>query len=339
MKSGIHSERVAAPSPVLKDPHGRQFEYLRLSLTDVCNFHCQYCLPNGYQKTVGSAFLSADEVENLVRAMNALGVWKVRLTGGEPTLRKDFVEIAARVSAIPGIRKLAVTTNGHDLAKKAALWREAGLTHLNVSVDSLDPHNFRQITGHDRLPAVLEGIYAAQKAGFGQIKVNTVLLKGLNDHELPGFLDWVKSSDISLRFIELMQTGDNLDYFRQHHLSGQVIADQLLAQGWEIQPRQAGAGPAKEFAHPDYQGRIGIISPYSKDFCTSCNRLRVSARGDLRLCLFGQGGHSIRHLLQSPEQKTTLENTLQSLLAGKVPAHQLHFGITGSTRNLATIGG
>lgn len=333
------SAATTASAPLLQDSQGRRFDYLRLSLTDACNYHCQYCLPNGYQRSSDEAFLSLNEIDNIVRAMAGLGLWKIRLTGGEPTLRKDLTDIIARIAQIPGIQKIALTTNGHHLARHAQAWRAAGLSALNVSIDSLDPANFQRITGHDHLRQILDGVALAQTLGFERIKINTVLLKGLNDHELPVFLAWVKDQDIDLRFIELMQTGDNQGYFQRHHLSGQVIRQQLADLGWQPVSRPLGAGPAQDYQHPDYRGRVGIISPYASDFCDSCNRLRISARGALRLCLFGQGGHSLRHLMQSPDQQDSLRQTIANLLTQKPVAHQLHIGLTGQTQHLASIGG
>ena len=323
----------------LTDPHGRSFSYLRLSITDVCNYRCNYCLPNGYQKSGASSFLTADEIENLVAAMAELGLWKIRLTGGEPTVRKDFTEIAARVSAVPGVQRVATTTNGYRLAENAKIWRDAGISAINVSVDSLDRQRFAEITGHDHLNRVLDGIKAAQDAGFEKIKINTVLLRGINDHELGSMLDWIKSEDLSIRFIELMETGTNKEYFAQHHVSGQEISAQLLEHGWTHKIREVGAGPAQEFDHPDYMGRIGIIAPYSKDFCNTCNRLRVTATGNLHLCLFGNGGHSLRHLLQERQQREELKATISGLLTHKAPTHLLHFHQSGSTPHLAALGG
>lgn len=323
----------------LIDPHGRRFSYLRLSITDVCNYRCQYCLPEGYKKTGASQFLSAKEIENLVTGLAGLGLWKVRLTGGEPTTRKDFAEIAARISAIPGIRRLATTTNGYRLAENADLWRKAGISAINVSVDSLDQERFAKITGHDHLSQVLAGIRAAQEAGFEHIKVNTVLLRDINDHELPAFLEWIRTEDLSIRFIELMETGTNREYFERHHIRGDEIRDRLQTLGWSSLPRNEGAGPAQEFAHTNYRGRIGIIAPYSKDFCNTCNRLRVTATGNLRLCLFGDGGHDLRHLLQHRNQSEELQQTIADLLVQKAPTHLLHFHQTGTTPHLAAMGG
>lgn len=322
----------------LEDSFGRRFPYLRLSVTDVCNFRCQYCLPNGYKKTDRS-FLSIDEITRLIKAFAGLGVWKIRLTGGEPTVRSDFIEIARRISSIAGIRKIACTTNGFKLARDAGSYLQAGITSVNVSVDSLNPEHFKEITGHDVLPTVLKGITAAETAGFQSVKVNAVLIRGKNDDELDLFLEWVKREPISVRFIELMQTGENNTYFQEHHISGEIIASRLVERGWSEIPRADGDGPARKFAHPAYQGQIGIIAPYAKDFCKSCNRLRVTARGDLRLCLFGDTGYPLRPLLQSDDQQDTLQQKILELLHFKTKSHSLLQGNSGITSNLASVGG
>lgn len=323
----------------LKDHFGRKFPYLRLSITDVCNFRCQYCLPGGYQKTGDFAFLATEEIIRLLRAFAGLGVEKVRLTGGEPTLRHDITAISAALSCISGIRTIGLTTNGYNLKNRAKEFFASGITALNVSVDSLNPDKFHAITGHNKLADVLEGIEAARKAGFQNIKINAVLLKGVNDSDLQEFLDWVKRESLAVRFIELMQTGDNFEYFQKHHLSTEIIKEHLLKQGFSQSPRAYDAGPAIEFTHPEYQGKIGLIAPYSKDFCKSCNRLRVTARGELRLCLFGERGYSLRPLLAADDQLEELENKILELLHFKRESHYLEQGLTGITPHLASMGG
>jgi len=325
--------------PALIDPFGRRFPYLRLSLTEACNFRCSYCLPDGYQADGRLRFLELDEIRRLLRAFAALGMHKLRLTGGEPSLRKDLPEIIAAVAATPGMRKIALTTNGTRLPQQLPVWREAGLTHLNISVDSLDRDNFLRITGHDRLPEILEGVEQALGMGFAAIKLNAVLLRDLNHDELPAWLDYLRERPISLRWIELMRTGDNAEYFARHHLRADHIETPLREAGWHQLDRAPDAGPAREWAHPDYAGRIGIIAPYSKDFCAGCNRLRVTARGDLRLCLFGEFGSPLRPLLQADEQFDELVARIQTQLGLKAAGHGLHQGNTGLTPHLASIGG
>ncbi|MBI2380465.1 MAG: GTP 3',8-cyclase MoaA [Gammaproteobacteria bacterium] len=324
----------------LRDGFGRRFEYLRLSLTEVCNFRCQYCLPDGYHcdKDDKPQELSLPELRRLIAGFAALGVWKLRLTGGEPSVRRDFAEVLAMAARVPGIRRVAMTTNGYRLAERIVDWHARGLGALNVSVDSLDPRRFADITGQDRLPEILRGIDLALGLSM-PVKVNSVLLKALTDQELGRFLTWIKDTPLSLRFIELMQTGDNGEFFREHHLPASWIENQLLAAGFSERPREPGAGPAREFSHPDYAGRIGLIAPYAKDFCASCNRLRVSSEGQLRLCLFGDGGYDLRPWLRDDEQGEALQEQILGQLGYKAAGHRLHEGYSGSTRHLASIGG
>lgn len=325
--------------PAIADNFGRTFPYLRLSVTDVCNFSCSYCLPDGYKKTGCTPFMTQVEIVRLVKAFVALGTWKIRLTGGEPTIRKDFVDIATAVNAVPGVRRLAFTTNGYKLPERAQEYYDAGLRAINVSVDSFKPDQFKHITGHDRLHEVLDGVQASLEAGFEAVKLNAVLLKGLNDTELDDFIDFVKDTPVSLRFIELMRTGDNQKYFQAHHLPGTAVTKKLLERGWRLRPRAEGAGPAQEFEHADSVGTIGLIAPYSKHFCKSCNRLRVSAKGALHLCLFGEGGYSVREYLQSDDQIDALQEKITALMNFKRSAHFLHDGNSGVREHLASIGG
>lgn len=322
----------------LRDTFGRTFPYLRLSVTELCNFRCTYCLPNGYQKR-DRDFLSADEIRRLVGAFAALGTHKIRLTGGEPTVRRDLIDIAHTVSRIPGIRTVALTTNGYNLAENAHAFREAGINALNVSVDSLDPIQFFTITGQDLLPQVLSGIDTAKNVGFTNIKINAVLLKGMTDQRLDDYLAWIAREALSVRFIELMQTGENLDFFKKHHISATTLIGQLLERGFTPEIRKHDAGPAQEFTHPDYAGKIGVIAPYSKDFCKSCNRLRVTSRGQLMLCLFGEGGYDLRPFLQHDDQHEELMEAIARALHFKEAGHQLQRGFTGSTPHLASLGG
>ncbi|HRC26835.1 MAG TPA: radical SAM protein, partial [Alphaproteobacteria bacterium] len=215
----------------------------------------------------------------------------------------------------------------------------SGLRAVNISIDSLDPRRFHEITGHDRLGEVVEGVQAALEVGFSSVKINTVLLKGLNDEDLEGFLAFAQDRPVSLRFIELMQTGENLAYFRRHHIPATVVREKLRARGWRLLARADGAGPAVEYAHPDYRGRIGLIAPYAKDFCATCNRLRVSARGALHLCLFGTGGYDLRPWLVHDGQTQDLQNTVLDLLRLKRATHFLAEGDTGARPHLASVGG
>lgn len=310
------------------DSFGRRFEYLRLSLDDACNLKCVYCLPNGYEKTETDPPLSLTEVRQLVSAFASLGFWKVRLTGGEPTTRRDIVELAAAVSAVPGVRRLAVSTNGYRLAELARPFKDAGVAAVNVSVDSLKPRIFAKITGRDILPQVLAGIDASLEAGL-QVKTNTVLLRGMNDAEGPAFAELARSRAIEVRFIELMRTGENADFFRQRH---RPVAD-LSFDGWEEQSRQPGQGPARLFRKEGYAGALGLIAPYTPDFCGNCNRLRVTSRARLRLCLFAEGELDLRPHLGDPEKVRAL---VREAILGKEAGHG---DKVGSATNFARMGG
>ncbi len=324
----------------LVDSFQREYYYLRLSITDVCNFRCTYCLPNGYQPDpIRESFLTLDEIRRVATAFAAMGTEKIRITGGEPTLRKDFIPIIENIRQVEGIQNIALTTNGYRMARDVAEWKKAGVTSINVSVDSLDPRMFHSITGENKFFDVMRGIERAFECGYKKIKVNAVLMKNLNDKGFDDFLAWVKDKPIQMRFIELMQTGEMDDFFNKFHLSGQILADKLTNMGWKLQTKARTDGPAKVFKHPDYIGEIGLIMPYEKNFCASCNRLRVSAKGKLHLCLFGEEGIDLRELLQSDEQQMVLQARLFSALQSKREHHFLHIGDSGVRTNLATIGG
>lgn len=322
----------------LVDGFGRRFRYLRLSVTEVCNFRCTYCLPDGFSKSGPLDFISPIEAERVVRAFAAMGVSKVRLTGGEPSVRRDLPEIMARSAATPGVDKVCVTTNGWNLTRQIDSWRAAGLTNLNVSIDSLDRDAFRRITGHDRLGSVVAGLDRALAVGVPTVKVNGVLLRETADAGLDAFADFVRERPVAVRFIELMRTGDNAEFYAANHVPGARLTDWLGARGWTRRERAADDGPAVEYTHPDHAGRIGLIAPYAPGFCDSCNRLRVTARGQLRLCLFGELGVNLKDLLERDEPEA-LQARIVRALAGKPAGHRLHEANSGDTRQLAQFGG
>ena len=328
---------------ILKDSFGRKFPYIRLSISDVCNFKCGYCLPDGYKidKSDNRTFINIEEIGRLARALSELGVSKIRLTGGEPTVRKDFFEIIKIIKKNSGIKKTVITTNGYRLDKIANAIKNSGLDGINISIDSLNAETFKKITGHDRLEEILRGIKNLQKLNFKNIKINAVLLKGVNDTE-KDFNDWaefVKNNEIDFRYIELMQTGDNLKYFNNYHVPAKKFTDYLNNNNWIIQTFGKDSGPSKNYLNPKFKGKFGIIAPYSKDFCKSCNRLRITAKGDLRLCLFGNTGINIRHLMQKDSQIDELKDLILKQLNFKKESHSLEIGETGLTKNLSTTGG
>ena len=328
---------------MLKDSFGRKFPYIRLSITDVCNFKCGYCLPNGYQvdKSDNRKFLHLEEIRRLVRVFSKLGVQKIRLTGGEPTVRKDFFEIIKILKNEAEIKKVVITTNGYHLDEKAKMLVDSGLNGINISIDSLNRNTFKNITGHDRLPEILKGIQNLQDLNFDNIKINAVLLNGINASETDFdiWANFLKKNKVDFRYIELMRTGDNLDYFNKYHVSSKIFRGYLSKNNWIYQTFGKDAGPSLNYINPGFKGKFGIIAPYSKDFCKTCNRLRITSRGDLRLCLFGNTGISIRHLLQKDDQIEELRDLILGQMRFKKESHYLELGETGLTKNLSTTGG
>jgi cyclic pyranopterin phosphate synthase len=238
------------------------------------------------------------------------------------------------------VRRVGLTTNGYRLRSLAATLRGTGLTSLNVSVDSLDPGRFARITGADRLGEIVAGVDAALAARVPSVKVNAVLLKGLDDAELDLFLAWTRAHPLTVRFIELMRTDRNAGYFARHYLPAQELREKLTRRGWTELPRDESDGPAANFSHPAFAGRIGVIAPYAAGFCETCNRIRVSARGDLRLCLFGERDDvPLRHLLRSAGQRPELAALIAASVGAKPRAHRLAEGSSGRTGSLAVIGG
>ena len=326
----------------MSDNFGRSFPYIRLSITDVCNFKCGYCLPNGYFKAENKpGFLNLDEISNLVAAFTELGVSKIRITGGEPTVRKDFFEVLKNIKSEHKINNLVITTNGYKLNEIAEELIATGINGINISIDSLDRNKFKEITGKDRLPQILEGISILQNKGFKNIKVNAVLLKNIND-SLEEFQNWerfINNNEIDFRYIELMQTGDNLEYFKKYHTSASIFRKYIESKDWKEISRISDAGPSINYIHSKFKGKFGIIAPYSKDFCSTCNRLRVTAKGELRLCLFGNTGTDLRPYLRNQSQKSELVELILKQLRFKKESHYLEMGNTGITPHLASIGG
>lgn len=322
----------------LQDSFARRFNYLRLSVTELCNFRCNYCLPHGNDCDTPKNGLSVEEIATLVSAFAGLGTTKIRITGGEPALRKDLCAIIQTCKQTSGINNVALTTNGFKLHKDIENYKKAGLDAINVSADSLDPRMFAAITGNQKLTQITAGVERAINLGMSNVKLNTVLLKTFNYKELDAFFNFVRTRDVTWRFIELMQTGDNKAFFETNHVAGQQIKSRLLAQGWQRTIRGCDAGPAQEFTHPDFIGKIGLIMPYSKDFCRSCNRLRVSAQGKLHLCLFAEQGFSIREYLTAGDV-VGAQLAMVAHLQHKHSQHFLHQGYTGATKQLASLGG
>ena len=327
-------------SEILKDRFNRRFTYLRLSITDICNFRCTYCLPNGYKKIKQkNDFLSLNEIRNLISAFATLGLKKVRITGGEPLIRHDLEDIISTLNNFPDLETIALSTNGFNLKKRIDDLYAAGLGAVNISVDSLDPEVFSKITGRNQLLNVLQGVERALELGIPKIKLNSVLMKNTTPETLKPFLNYIKKRAVSIRFIELMENGTNKSLFEREHISGENLYQYLIQDGWNEISRRSTDGPARVLYHQDYEGTIGFILPYSSDFCSHCNRLRITATGQLRLCLFSNGGFDLRPLLKSAGQHDELIDFIKEKLVLKKYSHDLPYRITGDNKNFAQMGG
>lgn len=325
----------------LVDNFHRQLSYLRLSITDFCNFRCDYCLPNGYTANAGKRpdnELSVSEIDVLIQAFAKLGTTKVRLTGGEPSIRQDLPRIIELAKQTQGIQTVAVSSNGYRLAKHLSDWQTAGLNQLNISIDSFDPAIFKQITGFDILPTLLKDIDTLLATTDIKLKLNGILMADTAFDNLQSVLSFVKNRPVTYRFIEFMQTSDNKALFFAQHSSGQRIKDFLLQNGWQSQRRASDAGPAIEYRHANYVGGIGLIEPYAPQFCDSCNRLRVSSQGKVHLCLFDNGSYDVRGFLANGDVDG-LVHALQSLMPIKPEHHLLKQNDSGIMANLSMIGG
>ncbi len=277
----------------MKDNFGREIDYLRISVTQRCNFSCAYC---------GSAApaeneLSPEEFAAFAKAFARAGINKIRLTGGEPLIRGDIVEIARRVYAAAKPELLAVTTNGYLLEKYAAALKEAGVSAVNVSLDALDPDCFRRITGRDALAVVLRGLEAALRADFEKVKINAVLLRGENDGEAQKLIGLAKEYPLDVRFIELMPLEDPAAHRRL-----MVSSEELLRRFPMLTPLPGNNGTAVEYAAPGFRGKIGFISPVSHKFCNSCRRIRLLCTGEVKPCLGMDAVYDLRPYLNNEER-------------------------------------
>lgn len=329
------------PSQHLVDNFHRKLTYLRLSITDFCNFRCNYCLPNGYTANGGkrpSNELSLSEIDTLIQGFAKLGTTKVRLTGGEPSIRQDLPTIIELAKHTHGIQTVALSSNGYRLAKHLTDWQTAGLNQLNISIDSFDPTTFKHITGFDILPTLLTDIDKLLESTDIKLKLNGILMADTAFDNLQNALAYVKTRPVTYRFIEFMQTSDNRDLFFAEHTSSQRMKDYLVEHGWQAQTRASDAGPAIEYRHNDYVGGIGLIEPYAPQFCDSCNRLRVSSQGKVHLCLFDNGSYDVRNFLAKGDV-SGLTQALQNLIPVKPEHHLLQQNNSGIMANLSMVGG
>ena len=275
------------------DRFGREITYLRISVTELCNLRCRYCMPeDGVCKKTHEEMLTEDEIIMAVRAAASLGIRKLRITGGEPLIKKNIVSICQRAAAVPGIQEVCITTNGTLLPELARPLREAGVSRVNISLDTLDPKKFHYISRVGELDQAVAGIRAALDAGFEKVKLNTVLIGGFNDDEIPVLAELTRRYPLDLRFIELMPMYDSGDFGPEAFIPYTVVLDRLPG----LEPMATDGGVARLYRLPLAQGNIGLISPVSAHFCGTCNRLRLTADGKLKPCLHSGDEFSIKGL-------------------------------------------
>ena len=315
----------------MEDNFGREIYYLRLSVTDLCNLRCIYCMPlDGVDKKKHEDIMSIDEIAEVVRAAALCGITKVRVTGCEPLIRNGIIDICHRISETPGISELCLTTNGILLTEYSEKLKAAGVTRLNISLDSVDPDTYRKITRTGTLERALTGIRAALETGFETIKINAVLIGGVNDGEIRSLLELTRQYKVNVRFIEAMPIGECADWAEGRFIS--------VARILEVAPELSDVGTdgvAKQYRLPGGLGTVGLISPVSSHFCPTCNRIRVTADGKLKPCLHSAAEIDLRGL-----HGKALEDVIRMAISQKPQKHMLDTGkISESARNMNAIGG
>lgn len=347
---------VLPDGPVLHDGYARPVHYLRVSLTDRCNYRCTYCMPSeGVALAPRAEVLSFEEVEAVVAALTEVGVRRVRLTGGEPTVRKDLLRLVERLARLP-LDDLSLSTNGERLEELARPLRDAGLHRLNVSLDTLDPRRFQQVTRRGDLRAVLAGLDAARAAGFAHTKLNTVAMRGFNDDEVAALCSYAWEHGFTPRFIELMPMSEGALFYPGTFLPAGELRQLLQAAfGPALDEAQAGGdaplpgvGPARYLRHR-FQGthhRVGLISAVTEPFCDRCNRVRLSATGQLHSCLASDESVDLRQVLReapAAERRAALQQRVREALHGKVRGHRFdpsgQSGCGGPRKHMVSIGG
>jgi GTP 3',8-cyclase len=347
---------------LLVDSHGRVMRDLRISVTDRCNFRCLYCLPEteaafnfyrgrwanlpnstpiAHQWAPRASILTFEEIERLVRLCVGLGIEKIRLTGGEPLLRQELEKLVEKLARIEGIRDLAMTTNGFHFQQKAVALRQAGLRRISFSLDSLDRANFQKMTGRDALGEVLEGIRLAQELELHPVKVNAVIIRGINDHEIEDLADFALRNGLSLRFIEFMPLDSARAWLKELVVPGREILERIQVR-FELVPTKSSnaSETARRWGFKNGPGEIGIIAPVSEPFCGHCNRLRLTADGHFRTCLFSVTEHDVRSRLRNGASDEELQAYLKQVVWQKEARH--HIGepeFVAPTRSMSCIGG
>ncbi|WP_044186843.1 GTP 3',8-cyclase MoaA [Hyalangium minutum] len=317
-------------APPLLDAQGRRMTYLRLSITDRCNFRCTYCSPASWGGK--KDLLSPAEFARIVSVFASMGIQRVRLTGGEPLIRPDILEIAQRISTTPGVQRVAITTNASHLERLAAPLREAGVSQLNMSLDTLSEETFRRISKQGDFAATLRGIDAAARAGYDSLKLNVVVMRGVNDSEAPALVRYAHERGITPRFIELMPFGQgtpvpSAELVEQIQAAGVPLAtepEDTLSAAASIT-----SGPARYWRSPT--GRVGFISPLTQNFCGGCNRVRVASNGDLRSCLGGRAQAPLHQLIRGGASDAELALAVRRALGEKPDGHRFTEAGSAST--------
>ncbi len=314
----------------MTDTFGRKITYLRISVTDLCNLRCVYCMPeNGIEKRCHSDIMSIEEIVTSVEAAADCGITKVRITGGEPLVRKGITDICRSVGKIPGIEEICITTNGVLLPRYAQELRDAGVSRLNISLDTLDPEKYSRLTRIGRLEDALAGLDAAEKAGFTGTKINAVLIGGVNSDEIPALVGLTRDRDIEFRFIELMPIGECSDWDKSRFIPGSTVLEavpELVEDGM--------SGVSRMYRVPGWKGRVGLIDPISHRFCDQCNRIRITADGKVKPCLHSAGEFDLRGL-----DRAGMAAVIRSAIESKPGRHMLDEHSSESIRNMNEIGG
>jgi len=338
----MQKDRISAKAAAtLTDSFNRQIDYLRISITDKCNLKCIYCVPEkGLKHFAQSEILTSDEIVRIVRIACKYGVRKVRLTGGEPLLRGDILSLVSGIKQA-GIQDLSITTNGQRLAGMAQALKKAGLDRVNISLDTLIAERYREITRGGEIDHVWEAVSEAEHAGLSPVKLNMVPVRGVNDDEIARFAALTLYKDVHVRFIEFMPIGKNDTWKPDAYLSKDEIMERAASAGKLVRLPFKGGGPSRNYRIEGAQGMIGFISAMSDCFCTSCNRLRLTAIGKLRPCLFSEAAVDIRTLLRNGATDEELESLYRSAVLSKPERHAVQPGSASlqATAFMSQIGG
>lgn len=286
---------------MLRDLYNRPIKDLRISVTDRCNFRCIYCMPlDEYEWVDKKEILTFEEITRLAKIFVQLGVDKIRLTGGEPLVRRDLDLLVGGISQLPGLSDLCLTTNGSLLAEKVEALKAAGLKRINVSIDTLDPEKFQRITKRGDLAKVLEGLFAARSCGIGPIKINAVIERGVNDDDIVGLVEFSRENGFAIRFIEYMDVGNSNNWTSEKLVSKKEILETVSAR-FPLREvgRESGSAPSVDYEFLDGRGDLGVIASVTEPFCSTCNRARLTADGKLVTCLFSQVGHDLKGILRN----------------------------------------